>query len=316
MIYLLIFLAFILILIAYFQIAQRYAILDKPNERSSHSLPTIRGGGVIFLFAAICACAAHSEFLLPLSALMLIGIISLIDDINGLSSYLRLLFHIISFTILWIYFHVFQIMPLFAFLLLYLISIAVINAYNFMDGINGITGTYSLVILAGLQFINLYRFSFIEEDMIWFPLLACLAFLFFNFRNKARCFAGDVGSITVSFWIVILLFQLILRTHNFIYILFLSVYGVDAGMTIIARLYKKENIFKPHRQHFYQILANEQKIPHLVIAVMYSLLQLVIIIFIILGLTSPLLTSLIVLIPLIAAYIMLKPILLHSPAKN
>src|SRR5205823_1126030 len=132
----------------------------------------------------------------------------------------------------------------------------IINMYNFMDGINGITGAYTLVVLGGLQYVNLNIQPFIKADLIWLPMLASLVFLFFNFRKRAKCFAGDVGSVAVAFWIVFLLFKLIMVSNNWIYILFLSVYGVDAVLTIMHRLMLKQNIFQAHRLHFYQILAN------------------------------------------------------------
>lgn len=150
-----------------------------------------------------------------------------------------------------------------------------------MDGINGITGLYSLVVLAGLQFVNYYITPFIEPDLIWLPAISCLVFLFFNFRKRAKCFAGDVGSISIAYWIIFLIFKLIIDSENYAYILFLTVYGVDAVLTIVHRLVLKQNIFEAHRLHFYQILANEQKWPHLWVAVLYGCLQALIILIVI-----------------------------------
>jgi UDP-N-acetylmuramyl pentapeptide phosphotransferase/UDP-N-acetylglucosamine-1-phosphate transferase len=190
--------------------------------------------------------------------------------------------------------------------------IGVINMYNFMDGINGITGVYSLVILCGLQYINLDQTPFIEADVIWLPLLACMIFLFFNFRKKAKCFAGDVGSVTIAFWIIMLILRLIYITHNWSYILFLVVYGVDSVLTIVHRLIRKENIMKAHRLHFYQILANERKVPHLLVTIGYGLLQGLIILTIVLCPKTSLLTIfLATTIPLIIIYVALKPRLMN-----
>jgi UDP-N-acetylmuramyl pentapeptide phosphotransferase/UDP-N-acetylglucosamine-1-phosphate transferase len=147
-----------------------------------------------------------------------------------------------------------------------------------MDGINGITGLYSLVVLGGIQYVNYYVIKFIEPDMIWLPMLAAVVFLFFNFRKRAKCFAGDVGSVTIAFWIIFLLLKLIIISGNYLYILFLGVYGVDTVLTIIHRLGLKQNIFDAHRLHFYQILANEQKWPHLLVSTIYALMQLGIIV--------------------------------------
>ena len=152
----------------------------------------------------------------------------------------------------------------------------IINAYNFMDGINGITGGYSLVVTAVLWYINSYQITFIDTDFIYALLIAILVFNFFNFRTKAKCFAGDVGAISIAFILIFLLGKLILQTTDFSYIVLLVVYGVDTVLTIIHRLILKENIFKAHRKHAFQIMANELKIPHVWVSTFYALLQLII----------------------------------------
>jgi UDP-N-acetylmuramyl pentapeptide phosphotransferase/UDP-N-acetylglucosamine-1-phosphate transferase len=197
--------------------------------------------------------------------------------------------------------------------LLYIMVIGVINMYNFMDGINGITGAYSLVVLGGLQYVNLYRRPFIEKDMIWVPVIGCLVFLFFNFRKKARCFAGDVGSVTIAFWVIFLILDVILKTGNWGYILFLSVYGIDSVLTIAHRLILKQNIFKAHRLHFYQILANEQKVPHLLVSTGYAVLQAAIIGLVIVNTVFTLLILFFLIItPLAVVYILFKSILIKA----
>jgi UDP-N-acetylmuramyl pentapeptide phosphotransferase/UDP-N-acetylglucosamine-1-phosphate transferase len=281
MIYLSLTIFFFAGMLVYFRIADRHNIIDHPNERSSHDQITIRGGGIVFLLAAICAVVLDHDCWLPVSGILIIGIISFLDDVYTLSSGLRLLFHLFAVTVMFLYLDIFHIEPIYGSFLLYIMVIGVINMYNFMDGINGITGAYSLVILAGLQYVNLQKVAFVEADMIWLPILATGVFLFFNFRKKAKCFAGDVGSVTIAFWIILLLVKLISCTHNWSYILFLVVYGVDSLLTIAHRLILRQNILKAHRLHFYQILANEQKIAHIWVASGYTLLQGVIIVFII-----------------------------------
>ncbi len=257
----------------YFRIADRYNITDHPTDRSSHTIATIRGGGVVFLVAALCLAIVHPAYWLPVLGIFIIGIVSFLDDIYTLSSRIRLLFHVMAVTIMFYYLGILGGVPWYTFILLYIMVIGVINMYNFMDGINGITGSYSLVVLCGLQYVNLKQVAFVGADMIWFPLIACIIFLFFNFRKKARCFAGDVGSVTIAFWIIMLLVRLIFLAHNWSYILFLVVYGIDSLMTITHRLMLKQNILKPHRLHFYQIMANERKFSHLWISAGYALLQ-------------------------------------------
>lgn len=292
-------------MLLYFPIANHYNIIDHPNERSSHTMITIRGGGVIFLFAAFTAAVMHPAYWIPVVALFMVGIISFIDDRITLSSKIRLFVHLAATTLFFVYLGVFS-RPLYESLFLYFVVIGIINAYNFMDGINGITGCYSLVVLAGLQCVN-QSLGFIDKDMIWLPMIACGVFLYFNFREKARCFAGDVGSITIAFWIIMLLIKLILVTNNWTYILFLAVYGTDSVLTIIHRIVLKQNIFKPHRLHLYQVMANEKGISHLTVSLTYAILQGVII-FLVINNTSFISIGLflVVLIPLSAIYILLK----------
>ena len=156
-----------------------------------------------------------------------------------------------------------------------------------MDGINGITACYSLVVLILLAIVN-QNINFINKNLIYYSIIATLVFGFFNFRQKAKCFAGDVGSVSIAFIIVFLLSQLIIKTGNIIYLLFLTVYGLDAIWTIIRRLIKKENIFKAHRSHLYQYLANENKVNKLVVSAVYGIIQLLIGIIVIWATSLPL----------------------------
>ncbi|PUZ26256.1 UDP-GlcNAc--UDP-phosphate GlcNAc-1-phosphate transferase [Chitinophaga parva] len=309
MIYLLLVLVFFGAMLVYFRVADHYSIIDKPNERSSHSRITIRGGGIIFLVAALAALTLHPrDFMLPAFGVLVIGTISFLDDVYTLSNRIRIVFHITAVTLMFLYLGVFTYLPWYMILGLYVLVIGIINAYNFMDGINGITGAYSLVVLGGLQYVNYYRVPFVHPDMLWLPMLACVVFLFFNFRKKAKCFAGDVGSVTIAFWVLTLLLKLILQTGDWSYLLFLAVYGIDAVLTILHRLLLRQNIFKAHRLHFYQILANEKKVPHLVVSSAYAALQALVIVLVISGvLASPLAIWTAVLVPLAACYTLVKP---------
>jgi len=301
-------------MLIYFRIAEKFNIIDKPNERSSHTKTTIRGGGIIFLVAIIISGILDQQYLIPMIGASIIGIISFIDDRITLSSRIRVLFHLAAVTLMFYFLPVFGILSWWAVAILYVLVIGIINAYNFMDGINGITGLYSFVVLGGLQYVNLYQSSFATPDVIWLPMISCIVFLYFNFRKKAKCFAGDVGSVTMAFWIIMLLLQLIVKTNNYAYILFLAVYGVDAVLTIMHRLILKQNIFEAHRLHFYQILANDQKIPHLIVSSIYGVVQLLIIVLIVLGGMNFYVLGLIILIPLILVYLLLKPKLMLKAA--
>lgn len=259
----------------YFRIADRFNIIDKPNERSSHNYITIRGGGIIWWVAALLFLLFHfsSLGLWFFTGITLIAGVSFVDDIVSLGQRVRLLFHLLAMSCAFYLAGVFGIYPWWAIVIGYIVFIGIVNAYNFMDGINGITGLYSIAVLASLQVVNMTYGSFVHQDLIWYPMLASVLFLFFNFRKRARCFAGDVGSVAIAFWIVTLLLLLIVKTENLIWLGFLMVYGVDAVMTIAHRLYLKQNIMEAHRLHFYQIMANEKKMPHKVVSVIYFGLQ-------------------------------------------
>lgn len=260
----------------YFQIADHFNIIDKPNHRSSHTLITIRGGGIIFPFA-ILAFSFYAGFVYPyfLTGLLLISFISFMDDIRELSSKVRMLFHITAVGLLFYQLHLF-VFPFYWILLALIVVIGTINAINFMDGINGITGAYGLVTLVTLQYINSAVVHFTAGSFLIVSILAVLVFNFFNFRTKAKCFAGDVGSVSLAFIILFFLLQLIIKTHNPGYFALLLLYGLDAVTTIVFRLFRKENIFKAHRSHLYQFLANEKKLPHVLVASLYALVQLAI----------------------------------------
>lgn len=296
--------------IFYFKIADRYNIIDKPNSRSSHSEITIRGGGIIFLVSAL-SYFIYSNFEYPLFfwGLIAIALISFLDDIFTLPNRYRLPFQFIA--IISILYEVdFFVNPIWLCLGVIILGVGTINAYNFMDGINGITGGYSTIVIIALWYVNNYHLKFIENDFLIFTLLSLMVFNYFNFRTKARCFAGDVGSISIAVIIVFLLMKLILKDHNLIYILFLGLYGVDSVLTIIHRLILKENIFKAHRLHLFQVLVHTLKIPHLVMSSIYMLIQSIICYIIIVSLTYSLNTQLIIalslIIVLVFSYILIK----------
>lgn len=296
--------------ILYFDIAKKYKIIDKPNERSLHTQVTIRGGGILFLLASwlyfIYSGFEYPVFILGLSA---VTIISFLDDIFTLPNRYRLPFQFLAIILILFELHFFS-NPLWVWGGVLIIGVGIINAYNFMDGINGITGGYSAVIILALWVVNNFHLKFIENDFLVFTFLGLMIFNYFNFRTKAKCFAGDVGSISIAVIIFFLLLKLIVQEHNLIYILFLSVYGVDSVLTIIHRLFLRENIFKAHRLHLFQVLVHTLKIPHLVMSAIYMLIQSIICYLVIISLDYSLNIQLIagfsLLILLIGSYIIIK----------
>jgi UDP-N-acetylmuramyl pentapeptide phosphotransferase/UDP-N-acetylglucosamine-1-phosphate transferase len=269
----------------YFKIADKYNIIDKPNARSSHNYITIRGGGVVFWLAAMMWCiASHFTFYILhftfIVGITLISAVSFWDDIRSLPNKIRIVIHFLSISCVFYGLGVFSTLPICSIIVAYILFVGILNAYNFMDGINGITGLYSLAVLIALQIVNHYVL-FTQPDFINFAILACIVFLFFNFRKRAKCFAGDVGSMAISFWIVTLLIILMLQTKSIIWLMFLSVYGVDTVCTILHRIYLKQNIFEAHRLHFYQILCNEKHLSQLLVSLIYAVVQIIICVIII-----------------------------------
>ncbi|MXV51714.1 UDP-GlcNAc--UDP-phosphate GlcNAc-1-phosphate transferase [Pedobacter sp. HMF7647] len=266
---------FFILELAYFRIADRYNIIDKPNHRSSHTKLTIRGGGIIFPLAIILWFGI-SGFSYPYFALglFLVSLVSFIDDFKELKPGIRTFIQFASVSLMLMQ------LPLslawYWYLPILVLVIATINAYNFMDGINGITGGYSLIALLSLLYINHYVAEFTDYQLIVLVILSVLVFNFFNFRRKAKCFAGDVGSVSVAFIIIFFTLQLITKTGNFLYILLLLVYGLDAVTTVLFRLSRNEKITEAHRSHFYQFLANSKRWPHLLVAALYSVMQLLV----------------------------------------
>jgi UDP-GlcNAc:undecaprenyl-phosphate GlcNAc-1-phosphate transferase len=266
------FLLFALELI-YFKIADKYNIIDHPNHRSSHTKVTIRGGGIIFSIALLLGSLYFGwQYGYFLSGLFLISLISFLDDIKPTSNRLRIIFHLIGVALLFYQLGIYDL-PYYWIIGGLVFVIGTINAVNFMDGINGIIGGFGLITLLTLYYINTYINVFTEERYLVISILSLIVFNFFNFRIKAKCFAGDVGSVSLAFIILFFLLQLIIKTSNLNYLLILLVYGLDTVTTIIFRVLRKENIFKAHRSHFYQFWANEKKIPHLAVAMSYIVVQ-------------------------------------------
>lgn len=261
--------------LVYFRIAEKCNIIDKPNLRSSHTCVTLRGGGIIFLlgiwsYTALYGCI-YPYFLIGVT---LISGISFIDDLRSVPNWLRLCVHFVSI------FFMFQDLELVAesgwiIIPALIFCVGVINAFNFMDGINGITGGYALSVLLPLLYLN-HFYAFMDNHLLIVVIESVLVFCAFNFRKKAKCFAGDVGAVGIAFIILFLLGKLVLYTHNLTYLLLLAVYGVDTGLTIIHRIMLHENLGEAHRKHLYQLMANELKIPHVLVSSFYMLLQLVI----------------------------------------
>ena len=263
----------------YYSIAKKLKFFDKPNSRSSHNKLTIIGGGIIFPIG-ISLWIINSTYLYNyfLFGLFLISAISFIDDIFHINQIIRFIVHLVSSYLL-LYQLNFNFDYFLILLLVLVLIIGWLNAYNFMDGINGMLSMYSIAIFITFYLLNLQN-QFIDTNLFVIMFFSLLIFSFFNLRKNAIMFSGDIGSISLAYIIVFIFLIYINDNFNLIYMLFFSIYGIESVITILQRILNKKNIFKPHRTHLYQYLANELKISHLTISFVYSIAQLLINIFV------------------------------------
>lgn len=264
--------------LVYFKIADRCNIIDKPNQRSSHTKVVLRGGGIIFLMGVWIWCAFYG-FSYPwfLAAVTLAAGVSFVDDIHSLPDEVRLAAQFLAMGLMFYQLDMIHLNMWWIVVLALIVCVGATNIYNFMDGINGITAGYSMAVLVPLFLLNRSG-SFVDESLIIVTMLATLVFAFFNFRpkNKARCFAGDVGSVGIAFILLFMLGCLIMKTGDVTWLVFLAVYGVDGCLTILHRIMLHENLGEAHRKHMFQLMANELKMSHVLVSLIYFGVQLAI----------------------------------------
>lgn len=294
-----VFVVLLVLELVYFKIADKFNIIDKPNERSSHSSIVLRGGGIIFLLGAwVWSIAFGFQYPWFLLGLTLVAGVSFIDDIHSLPDSMRL---VVQFTAAALAFYQLGMLSGEWFetngmlvgglliLLALIVYVGATNVINFMDGINGITAGYALAVLLPLLAINCgFKFQdsgfnelqgvYFDQSLAVVTILSVLVFCIFNFRPKgrAKCFAGDVGSIGIAFIMLFLIGKVIIATGDLTYLIFLLVYGVDGVLTICHRIMLHENLGEAHRKHAYQLMANELKIGHVKVSLLYMAMQLVV----------------------------------------
>lgn len=260
----------------YFRVADCFNIVDKPNLRSSHKRVVLRGGGIIFLLGVWMYTAFYGlTYPYFLGGLTFIAGISFADDVHSVPNSFRLLVHFASILLMFLDLGILKVDVWWIIILALIFCVGVINAFNFMDGINGMTATFSLAVLIPLLYLNSYL-NFVDNHLLIVVILSVFIFSVFNFREKARCFAGDVGAVGIAFILLFLIGKLVLVANNLTYLLFFAVYGIDTGLTIIHRIMLHENLGEAHRKHAYQLMANELNISHVRVSSFYMSLQLLI----------------------------------------
>lgn len=268
----------------YFRIANHFNIIDRPNERSSHSSIVLRGGGIVFTLSVIVwavVMAVQGNDIVPylpfVGGLVLIAGVSFWDDVHSLPDSVRLVAQFMAMALMFWSMGIMHWDMWWIVLLALIVCVGAMNIINFMDGINGITAGYALAMLVPLLLLN-RRMGFVEGSYLVVAIIGVLVFCFFNFRpkGKAKCFAGDVGSIGIAFVLLFAIGRLIVQTGDVTYLTLLLVYGVDGCCTIIHRIMLHENLGQAHRKHAYQLMANELGMSHVVVSLLYMLMQLVV----------------------------------------
>lgn len=244
----------------------RAAVLDHPNERSSHATPIPRGGGIAVVGAILpawLALAGLGGIARPLSPVLagtlLLALVSWIDDRRGLSPAPRFLAQMVAVCVGMVALKaggaVFQgwLPPVLDAVGAALLWLWFVNLFNFMDGIDGLAGGEAAAIAGGLV---LFATIGVGRD----PGLAALAgalgaaalgFLVWN-RAPARIFLGDVGSVPLGFLLGFLLLMVAARGFWKIALILPLYFLADATLTLLRRLWRGERVWQAHRQHFYQ----------------------------------------------------------------
>lgn len=271
--YLTIFIVLLAFEYAYIFFAKRFRIVDRPHHQSSHKGVVARGGGIIFYVAfSIWSIMNGLQWYGGLLGLTILALVSFIDDIHDVSPTIRLICQFIAILMMFYHSGLIQTAP-HVIIILTVACVGAVNIFNFMDGINGMTGGYSLVVALALLYVDIYMIRFCDYNLLAFIILCLLVFNLFNFRRRAKCFAGDVGALSIGFILVYLVLRLALKGQSMSWIAMMIVYLVDGGLTILHRILLRENLMKPHKKHAYQIMANELKMPHLVVSGIYMGLQ-------------------------------------------
>ncbi len=242
------------------------SVMDIPNERSSHKIPVPRGGGWALLGVIIPALIGAAFFIDGdyrhaglIAAVLLLAAISWMDDKRPVPPAVRLSLHIFaaclgSFSFAPDAFLFGGVLPFWLDRTVMILGWAwFINLYNFMDGIDGITGVETISIATGLCLVM--TAAGIENPTVDFLTLVltggCLGFLAYNW-HPARLFMGDVGSVPLGYMTGFCLLSLATNGYLAAAIILPLYYLADSGITIARRLLRGEKIWQAHRQHFYQ----------------------------------------------------------------
>lgn len=231
---------------------KRLQVLDNPNTRSNHSVPTPRGGGLGIVATLAALLVVVGVPVAVLVGLVLLAAVSFLDDLRSLPARYRFAAQVIAVT--WVMLtQESRIWPellpqVVEYALIGLAWLWFINLFNFMDGSDGLAGSEGVCIAFGVAIVSL------AHPLSLFGLIvgaSILGFLPWNW-HRAKIFMGDVGSIPLGFMLGYLLLQLAFNGYLIAALILPAVFLVDATFTLFRRLTKGERIFEAHSQHGYQ----------------------------------------------------------------
>ena len=233
----------------------KLAAIDKPNSRSMHSVPTPRGGGLAVLAPLLLMYARSLGDFMDgniVIGLLLVAIVSYIDDRRSLSSRLRLVVHVIAACVL--------VLPqghsLYIGTGLCLLTVWCINLYNFMDGIDGLAASMGSIGFLAIYLVSLHNGQVQLAPISSIVAFGCLGFLMFNFP-PAKIFLGDVGSASLGYLMAVMIVITAEGglSDSWPSLLIFSPFLLDATFTIVRRALAGEKFWTAHRSHLYQRLA-------------------------------------------------------------
>ncbi|HAU1322044.1 glycosyltransferase family 4 protein [Legionella pneumophila subsp. fraseri] len=254
-------------------IAQNSKLIDKPNDRTLHLKPTVRGGGIVFIGLSLLiipfiwyftgTLSFYKESVFLLLCILLIAGVSFFDDIYDLPIKIRLGVQCIVAFILAIFMrpekldfilfslnHGYIIIPFIFFMVIW-----AINHFNFMDGLDGFCALQAIYLLACYFILFNVHHALAYQEFCWILICSLVGFLIFNFP-PAKLFMGDVGS--ASLGLIIFSMALIAQQKYQIPIIYWfmlnSLFLFDSTVTLLRRIVNKERWFAPHRKHAYQRL--------------------------------------------------------------
>ncbi len=261
MIYIVVF--FLSVVLTYYirEFAKKKAILDIPNQRSSHLVATPRGGGVaivISFFIGLIYFYFIDEIELKLFLALLCSIpilfISILDDIGEID--LKIRFFVQLFSVIMALFFLggvdkidfifFTIEGFWVNIFVTVCMMWLINLYNFLDGIDGYAASEAL-------FVGVCFYLLFGNSIGLLIAFASLGFLIFNWQ-RASIFMGDVGSTFLGFLFGVLCFYDTSSGNIYIWLIILSLFWFDATVTLFKRVLNKENFFQAHKKHAFQRL--------------------------------------------------------------